>query len=287
VWAADPSDVSLLHLLAYANAAGGVDRLIDTEGGAQESRIVGGTQRIALRIADELGDRLLLAQPVRRITQTASAVTVESDDLAVRARCAVVAMSPALAGRLAYSPPLPADRDQLTQRAPNGSVIKCMAIYDEPFWRRVGLSGQVAASTGPVKVVFDNSPPDGDPGVLLAFLEGSNGRALGRQSELGRREAVLSCLARFFGPRARQPHTYVEKNWSEDEWTRGCYGAFLPPNTWTQFGAALRAPVGRVHWAGAETATTWMGYMDGAVRSGERAASEILGRLAAEASRAA
>jgi len=278
VWAADPADISLLHFLAYCNAAGSLESLISTDGGAQQSRIVGGSQRIALGLAEPLEEVILLNEPVRRIEHEAG-VCVLGDTVTVNARRAIVAMSPALAGRLVYSPALPAHRDQLTQRVPNGSVIKCMALYDEPFWREQGLSGQLTSDGGPVKVVFDNSPPDGRPGVLLGFLEGNQARRLGRVSDEERREAVIGCFARFFGPRAASPREYVDKNWAADEWTRGCYGAFFPPNTWLAFGDALRAAIGPIHWAGAETATRWMGYMDGAVSSGERAAGEVLAQL--------
>jgi len=279
VWAADPADVSLLHFLAYAKAAGGLEPLISTEGGAQQTRIVGGSQRIPLALADELGEAVVLGQPVRRIAHGADGVVVHAESVLVRARQAVVAISPALAGRLVYDPPLPADRDQLTQRMPNGSVIKCMAIYDEPFWRAMGRSGEATSDVGPVKVVFDNSPPDGSPGVLLGFLEGNAARALSRVSPAERRAAVVGCFARLFGAAAGRPRDYVDKDWSAEEFTRGCYGAFLPPNTWTAYGPALRAPVGPLHWAGAETATRWTGYMDGAIRSGEHAAAAVLARL--------
>jgi monoamine oxidase len=279
VWAADPADVSLLHLLAYCSSAGSMESLISTEGGAQQSRIVGGSQRIALAMAEELGDVVVLGEPVRRIAY-GDGLIVSGESIVVGASEAIVAMSPALAGRFVYEPALPAPRDQLTQRIPNGSVIKCMAIYDEPFWRDAGFSAQVTSDRGPVKVVFDNSPPDGRPGVLLGFLEGNQARDLGRWSESERRKCVLGCFTRFFGPKAGQAGDYVEKIWAEDEWTRGCYGAFFPPNTWTAFGDALRSPIGPIHWAGAETATRWMGCMDGAITSGERAASEVLHALA-------
>jgi monoamine oxidase len=280
VWAADPADVSLLHFLAYAHAAGGLEPLISTEGGAQQTRIVGGSQRIALALAAELGaDAVVLGEPVRRIAHGADGVVVHGESTSVRARQTIVAISPALAGRIVYDPPLPADRDQLTQRMPNGSVIKCMAIYDEPFWRAPGLSGQATSDVGPVKVTFDNSPPDGSPGVLLGFLEGNQARALGRASAADRRAAVVGCFARLFGPMAARPRDYVDKDWSAEEFTRGCYGAFLPPNTWTAYGPALRAPIGPLHWAGAETATRWTGYMDGAIRSGDHAATAVLARL--------
>ena len=280
VWAADAADVSLLHFLAYARSGGGLQALISTEGGAQQSRIVGGSQRIALGLAERLGDLVMTDEPVWRI-EHGDDVRVIARTVTVRAQRVIVAMSPALAGRLRYSPPLPAGRDQLTQRMPNGSVIKCMAVYEEPFWRADGLSGQVTSDSGPVKVVFDNSPPDGSPGVLLGFLEGNQARALGRLDAEQRRESVVGCFQRFFGERAAHPLDYVEKDWSADEWTRGCYGAFMPPNTWSVFGDALRETIGPIHWAGAETATVWMGYMDGAITSGERAAGEVAKALSA------
>jgi monoamine oxidase len=151
-----------------------------------------------------------------------------------------------------------------------------MAIWERPFWRDDNLSGQVGSDIGPVKVTFDNSPPDGSLGVLLAFLEGNEARRLSCIAPAERRQAVLASLARYFGDRALTPLDYIDHDWSADEWTRGCYGAHFPPGVWTAYGRALRVPVGRIHWAGAETASVWNGYMDGAVRSGERAAAEVL-----------
>jgi monoamine oxidase len=280
VWATQPEDLSLLHVLFYIHAAGGLDQLFDTEGGAQQDRFVGGSQLVPIRMAERLGDeRLSLRSPVRAIRQADDGVTVEADGVTARARRAIVALAPTLAGRIAYDPPLPGFRDQLTQRMPLGTVAKCMAIYEEPFWRSEGLSGQGASATGPVKLTFDNSPPGRSPGVLLGFLEGRHARELGRVPAAERRSAVTGCFARLFGPRAARPSAYVERLWAEDEWSRGCYGCHMPPGAWTGYGPALREPIGRLHWAGAEYATVWNGYMDGAVRSGERAAEEALNRL--------
>jgi monoamine oxidase len=280
VWAAQPEDISLLHALFYIHSAGSLERLFDTEGGAQQDRFVGGSQLVPIRMAAELGEeRLILGAPVRAIRQDRDGATVEADGGNVRARRVVVAVAPTLAARIAYGPPLPGLRDQLTQRMPLGTVAKCMAIYDEPFWRHEGLSGQATSDAGPVKLTFDNSPPDGSPGVLLGFLEGRNARELGQLPADQRRTAVVDCFARLFGPRAARPDAYVERLWAEEEWSRGCYGCHLPPGAWTGYGRALREPVGRIHWAGAEYATVWNGYMDGAVRSGEAAAEEALERL--------
>jgi monoamine oxidase len=276
VWAADAADVSLLHLLFYTHSAGSFDDLIGTEGGAQQDRFVGGSQLLALKLAEELGDVVALEAPVRRIEHSESGVRLVADDREATAGAAIVAIPPALCGRIAYDPPLPAIRDQLTQRMPQGTVIKCMAAYERPFWREAGLSGQAMSSVGPVKVMFDNSPPDGAPGVLLGFLEGRQARELGEWDPEARRRAVIGCFSRVFGPQAAEPLDYVERVWAQEEWTRGCYGCYMPPGGWVSYGRALRRPIGRIHWAGAETATVWNGYMDGAVQSGERSAAEVL-----------
>ena len=269
VWACEPADVSLLHILFYIHSAGGLDALIDTEGGAQEARFAGGSQRIALALAESLDVRL--STPV---TAVAWGEDVVAGDL--RARRAIIALPPALAGRIRYTPALPGLRDGLTQRTPAGAVIKCHAVYDEPFWRRDGLTGQAGSDTGPAAIVFDNSPPDGTPGVLVAFVEGAAARELGAWPEADRRAAVLGTLTRLFGPRAASPDAFYERDWTAEEWSRGCYGAYLPPGAWTAFGPALRPPVGPLHWAGAEHAERWSGYMEGAVRSGEGAAATLL-----------
>jgi monoamine oxidase len=276
VFAAEPADLSLLHALFYTHSGNGMDVLAGTRDGAQQDRFVGGSQANAIGLASRLGERVRLAQPVRRIDRTDDAVALLTDDLLVTARHAVVAIPPPLAARVRYEPALPALRDQLLQRLPMGAVIKCHAVYDRPFWRDDGLSGQATTDVGPVKIVFDNSPPSGTPGVLLAFVEGAHARAMSGAEPAERRLAVLDGLATLFGPAAREPVEYVERDWSAEEWTRGCYAALFTPGAWTQHGPALREPVGRLHWAGTETATVWAGYMDGAIQSGERAAHEIL-----------
>jgi monoamine oxidase len=272
IFSVEARDISLLHMLFYAAAAGEWDALLETEGGAQQDRIVGGSQLISIRMAEALGERVRLEAPVRSIR-------VEDDGVVagdLRARRAIVALPPALAGRLDYEPALPAARDQLTQRVPMGTVIKCMAIYDEPFWREDGLCGQAASIPGPAQIVLDNTPPGGSPGVLVTFIEGQHARDLGSLPEAERREIVAENLARMFGPRAASPSGYVEKDWSAEPWSRGCYAGVLGPGAWTGYGPALREPVGRIHWAGTETATAWMGYFDGALQAGRRAAGEAI-----------
>ncbi|MGI8511358.1 MAG: flavin monoamine oxidase family protein [Solirubrobacteraceae bacterium] len=278
VWAQEPADLSLLHVLFYIHSAGSFDALIGTEGGAQQDRFAGGSQLVALRMAEALGaDAIVLGTPVRAIEHGAGAVAVRGDGgWEARGRRVIVALPPTLAGRLIYDPPLCGHRDQLTQRMAQGTVAKCMAIYETPFWREQGLSGTATSVPGPARVIFDNSPPDGSPGVLLGFLEGRIARQLGQRPAGERRQAIIDGFARIFGPAAAAPADYVERLWAEEEFTRGCYGCAMPTGAWTEYGSALRAPVGAIHWAGAETATVWSGYMDGALQSGQRAAAEAL-----------
>jgi len=276
VWAAEASDVSLLHALFYTYSNADLETLLAVDRGAQQDRVTGGSVLVAEAMAAALGERVILGRPVRRIEHDEDGVRVITrDGTRYRGDAAIVTLPPALAGRLEYGPPLPSWRDQLTQRTPAGSVIKAYAIYPEPFWRQDGLNGQVASDTGPVKVTFDNSPPSGTPGVLMGFLEGKEARIWARRSQAERQEAVTGCFVRYFGSQAARPDRYVERDWMAEEFTRGCYGAHFAPGTWTSYGEAWRAPAGRIHWAGAECAPQWNGYMEGAVRSGEAAADTV------------
>ncbi len=285
VFACEPRDVSLLHVLFYTHSAGNettpgtFDRLITTGGGAQDSRFVGGSQLVSIRAAQALGKRVLLSQPVRRIVQARGGVTVHTDRLTVKGKAVIVTGPPSLTALIRYEPDLPALRAQLLQRFPQGSAIKVEAVYPRPFWRDRGLAGQVTSDTGPIRLTFDNSPPDGSPGVLLGFVEGHEARVFGTLSAAERRRRAIASFVRYFGAQAAHPRSYIEMNWAAEPWTRGCYGGYAPPGVITDYGRSLRAPVGRIHWAGAETSDHWNGYMDGAVRSGERAAREALAEI--------
>jgi monoamine oxidase len=276
VYAVEPQDLSLLHMLFYARSGNGLMTLVSTEGGAQQDRFDGGAQLVATRVAEELGERVRLKSPVRRISQTGGGVVVEADGFSVQAQRVIVTAPPALAGRIVYEPVMPALRDQLTQRSPMGCVIKVQVVYETPFWRDEGLSGRVVSDEGPVKITFDNSPKSGTPGVLLTFIEGSDWRRFAGCAADERRRAVLERLSLYFGQKAAEPIHYGERDWPSEEWSRGCYGAVFPAGTWVACGSAIREPAGRIHWAGTETSPVNCGYIDGAVRSGERAAAEVL-----------
>jgi monoamine oxidase len=162
---------------------------------------------------------------------------------------------------------------------PQGHVVKVQAIYERPFWREDGLNGSSLSDVGPCNVTLDSSPRSGRPGVLLGFVGGDEARRFTRLAQPERRRAALASFARCFGPRALEPVDYLEADWASEPYSRGCPVGIAPPGVLTTYGAALREPVGAIHWAGTETSTYWNGYMDGAVRSGERAAAEVLAAL--------
>ena len=285
IFGSEPSDLSLLFVLFYIAASGNEDnpgtfeRNFNTRNGAQMWRLAGGSQRVCLRMARELGDRVVLRAPVRRISHHGAHLTVHSRKLEVRAKRVIVAVPPTLAARITYHPKLPALRDQLTQRLPQGSLIKATAVYDEPFWRHSGLNGSAVSYDGPANTTFDDSPHDASKGVVFGFIGGNEARRFQAMSDSGRRQALLANFRKYFGAQASHPRKYFETNWAEMTWTRGCPVAIAGPGTLTELGSAIREPVGKIHWAGTETSTFWNGYMDGAVRSGKRAAQEVLDSL--------
>jgi monoamine oxidase len=228
-------------------------------------------QGLALRIAQDLGTAVVLSTPVRRITYDAAGVQVYGDRMRVSAKAVIVAIPTPLAGRIIYDPPLPFMRDQLTQRMPLGTYIKTEAIYDRPFWRDAGLTGQAQSTEGPVRITIEGSPPSG-PGILVGFIGGDDARIWGQRSDQERQEAVLQSFAKFFGPKALQPRDYLDINWAEEPFSRGDPVPFTPPGVLLGYGDEIRKPVGPIHWAGTETSTFWNGYLEGAIRSGYRAA---------------
>jgi len=274
-------EVSFLHLLFTIQTCGVTSELfVESEGGAQTTRFIGGTGEIPRRLAALITDHIVLDVPVQTIEHTADSVTVHCrGGLVARGRRVIVAISPTLAGRILYDPPLPGVRDQLTQRLPNGSAMKAFFVYDEPFWRADGFNGQVISDVGPAGMSNDTCIPGDDHGVILMFLEGDAARTFGRLPEDERRTALTAELVRHFGSKAAKPELYVDGEWSDRQWTRGCYNANHGPHVWTTYGPALAAPIGVIHWASTDTATYWSAYMEGAVDAGERAAKAVVDSL--------
>jgi monoamine oxidase len=273
VFTSEPRDLSFLYFLSYVKSGHGLEMLTSIPGGAQESRFVGGAQKLSIRMAEVLGNRVVLECPVWSLEQSAEGVTLQTGRGSFRGRYVIVAIPPLLAGRIRYASSLPPRREQLMARMPMGSCIKYVATYDRAFWREAGFSGEAFSDTGPTTTTFDDSSHDGSQPALVTFSDGGVARVWGGRPPEERRQAVLAEFARFFGPQAAHPTDFVEKNWSEDPWSGGCYAGVMGPGVMTDCGPALRQPCGRIHWAGTETAVDVPGTSTGRSNrgSGQRA----------------
>ncbi len=278
VFGAEMSDVSMLYFLSYVRAGGGFEALIESDKGAQATRFIGGSQSIALALARELGAAVELSSPVRAIAQSERDVTVTTDKAAISARYAVLALPPALWSRIDFSPALPVLCEQLSQRSPMGATVKAFATYERAFWRSAGLSGEAVCDRGPVSVTFDATTHDGKRPALVAFIVGQDARTWSQRTEIERRGAVVGVFARLFGEQARTPRVYVDHDWSTEIWTRGCPVSVLGTGALSSCASAIRAPFGRVHIAGTESAREHTGYIEGAIEAAERVALEIAAR---------
>lgn len=275
VYSVEPGQISMLYFANYAAAAGGFGPLVGTRGGAQDSVFEGGVWQLAAKLADGLGERVVVNSPVQAIRQDAETVQISTGSRTWIAKYVVVTAPPAMAARIAYEPPMPALRDSLSQRMPLGSVIKVLLAYETPFWREDGLSGLITSDKIPTGPWLDKSFAGSSMGGLVGFFDGGPAQVWADRPAAARRAQVLDDLAAYLGERARHPVDYAEKVWANARWQRGGYVSVAGPGVLTAFGPALTAPVGRIHWAGTETSDRWIGYIDGAIRSGERAAATL------------
>jgi monoamine oxidase len=278
--APDLDDVSLLDLLFLIRAHGRIERLFSIKGGAQERLVDGGLGGLATRLAAVLATPVLTGQPVRSIDQSTDRVVVATDLAQITSRRTIVAIPPVLQLDVAFDPPLGPDRRSLCGLAVAGVETKTLVVYDRPFWRDDGISGQSAGAGSLAEVTIDASPSDAARGVLASFTFGPVAARAASLEPAARRAGVLAELSRRFGSAAASPLEIVETSWWEEPWSRGCSMAHFPPGLLTSHGHLLREPHGRVHWAGTETATVAHGAVEGAIRSGHRAADEVLAELA-------
>lgn len=279
IFGAEARDLSALYFLMYLNAGGGLLKLSEVRGGAQQDRFVRGAQSVSLELAASLGGAVQLGMPVRKLAQSRDGVDAITDGGNLGGRYAIVAIPPVLAGRIEYEPSVSVARDQLTQRFAMGATVKVLVTYERAFWREAGFSGEVVSSDGPLSVVYDNTSHDQRQPALVGFIVGSQARHWSSQPQADRQKRVIAKLERYFGPEAGSFQHYHELDWGAEPWSRGCPVGGLPPGVLTHSFPHIRKPEGRIHWAGTEAATEWIGYMEGAIQSGERAADEVLRRL--------
>jgi monoamine oxidase len=271
----EASEVSLLGSMVLAAGGGGFGYYADSK--QTETHLLnGGSPELAARLANSLGGRVHTSTPVRSIRQLEGGVEVGADRMIVTARRVIVATPPVVASHIDFDPPLPPEHAHLLRRYLPGAIVKTLVSYDEPFWRQDGLTGETVSPESPIPVSIDQSPRTASPGVMTSFAVGPKALQLARLDPGERRDVWLGELATRLGPRARSPSAYLETDWSAEPWSLGGMIGHLPPGVLTSYGAAIRQPVGRIHWASSERATAMHGLMEGAVRSGERAADEAL-----------
>ena len=275
---AHPRDISYLYWLHYCQSGGGFTRLSEVRDGAQQDRFVEGAQALSLGLARPLGERVRLGFPVREIDVADDGVWVRGEAGQVRARRAIMALAPAMMKSIVVRPGLPTAREALQREMPMGSIVKVVLFYERAFWREAGLSGEALSDAGPCRAFFDDTSHDGRHAALVGFIVADAARQEAAQDPADRKARVVAQAVRLFGAAAGAPTGYAEKDWCADPWSGGCYVGVMPPGLLTRTREALRAPIGRMHFAGTETATRWAGYFDGALEAGARAAAEVLSK---------
>ncbi|XP_069492606.1 amine oxidase [flavin-containing] A-like [Ambystoma mexicanum] len=276
----EPHQVSALWFLWYVKLCGGTNRMFSVTNGGQERKFVGGAGQISEKMMECLKGRVKLESPVIRIDQTGDTVLVETLNHEIyEGRFIISAIPPGLTTKIHYNPELPVLRNQLIQRLPMGSVIKCMVYYKEAFWRKMDFCGSMIMEDeeAPIGITLDDTKPDGSAPAIMGFILARKASRLANLSKEERKRRICELYAKALGTEeALNPVHYEEKDWCKEQYSGGCYTCYFPPGIMTQFGRVIREPVGRIYFAGTETATQWSGYMEGAVQAGERAAREIL-----------
>ena len=269
------STFSLLQALLMAASAGSFSHLVDADF-ILDKRVVGGLQRVPLRLAEGLGDAVRLGQPVRRIEWSDDGVVAHTDTDSVRARFAVVAVPPNLYHRIDYQPSLPSLQQQAHQHLSLGLVIKVHAVYETPFWRSDGLSGTAFSPYEIVHEAYDNTNDGDERGTLVAFVSADKADRLLALQAAERQEIILSVLAKYYGDQALTPAVYFESDWVSEEWTRGAYGVSFDLGGLSRYGALLLEPVGPIRFASSDLAAEGFQHVDGAIRFGHRIAADII-----------
>jgi monoamine oxidase len=279
VYGCELNEISLLHALFYVKSGTNLNNLLNIKDGAQQHRLTGGMQPLAERMANSFASSIRLNSPVLKIRQQEGRVTVEGSNYSYSAQNIIVAIPPVLISTIEFTPALPLSKTQLIDKMSMGIVGKVLGVYEKPFWRDHGFSGQVVADEyGPFQTLFDSSPGDSSYGVLLAFCIADRARHFFSMDQETRKSIALESFTRYFGEGASKPVEYIDHCWAEEAWSKGCYAGIFPTGAWTNSQGVLAKTTGRIHWAGTETSDVWYGYIEGAVRAGERAANEILNK---------
>jgi monoamine oxidase len=276
------SEITLLNLLFAMRATGGFAGIGAPASGLPQYHIVGGMASISNHIAADLGDKVRLSSPVTKISNWdgPGPVRIETPNGTVEARKVIMAMGGSLASQIAYEPELPAMRKGLHDTIDrNHCLIKTHTVYERPFWRDRGASGQIIWPDGLFNISADVTPPGTDKGVLVTLVRSPRDEA--PMSLEDRKAGTIEAFAKAFGEEALHPTDFVMQDWLQEEYTKGVEDLWSP-GLYLDYGPALRAPLGNIIWGGTETSLFWCGFIDGAVRGGHQAALTALASLAEE-----
>ncbi|KAJ9292079.1 hypothetical protein DTO021C3_519 [Paecilomyces variotii] len=281
----EPRDISALYFLNYCKSGGGLLQMrSDRKHGGQYLRIRQGTQFFAKGLAGSLPEGVVcLSSPVEEVIQpNKDSIQVQSTSGVYSARKVITTVPGPVLKTMTFTPPLPVPKRVYVDSLSYGYYTKAMMEFSSPFWIKKGFCGLVQSFTGPASVIRDTSSPADRKYILTCFMCGEPGRVWAALSPRDRELKLLQQLRSVFDYKVEeefiQMHTY---EWANDEFSGwGCPCTSLGPGVLdTVGGDALREPFDNLHFAGTETAGEWKGYMEGAIRSGERAAAEVVGGL--------
>ncbi len=267
----ESSNLSFYYWLYVINQSGGYSKIADIKGGAQEFRIRGGSMQISEQLVTQHNLNVKLNSPVIGIEQTKSYCVVRTREDEFKCKYVVVTIPPQLNRSIEYIPNLPNTKEILYQSIQMGQVIKIVITYSSPWWRAKGFSGEIISNQEPIFLAYDASVPEpnGYYGIVC-FVCADNLKSYSK-------EKILDGLVRYFGDnRMGEPTGYYDKNWTEEEYSQGCYFGVTNKNILSQFRYEFTKSFGSIYWAGTETANEWMGYIEGAVESAERVVNQIV-----------
>jgi len=245
-----------------------------------------GNQTISQRLAENLKlDSVYLNCPVNGITQTSNGTIVETLPGEVfRARKVLVSAPTPLYRHIKFLPPLPAEKQEYLDSVHLGPYCKCILLYSSPWWREVGFNGSFIDLSGPVVFSRDVSSDEDKMYAISCLIGGKFALGWSRLPRSRRVNAVKDQLASMIGPehgeRIHNTIQTIEMAWAKESFIEGVPCPMpAPGGIWPRLGNALRRPFGSLHFIGTETAFEWKGYMEGAVRAGERGAAEVIADL--------
>ena len=217
-------------------------------------------------------DSVLTSMPVHRLSLESNQITARTAQASLSANRVVLALPPRIAADLTFDPPLSHLATATMQNIATWMAGQCkaVAVYDKPFWRDAGLSGDAMSRVGPMVEIHDASPANGGPYALFGFV---GIPADGRRDETQLRQQIRAQLGRLFGPHAENPIDLLLKDWAFEAFT-STSADLAPLSTHPQYGLPPELADlwdGKLLFGGTEVAPEFGGYLEGALEAAERA----------------